>query len=479
MAIDASQRRLPFRAHPLRRLSRPLPLGAGLAAAAVAMGAGYAVSAYALDPRVLPLAAVALASVLLGLWRLEFGLALLLLLTPLAENAPIAEPAQAPLRVALSVWCLSLAAVQAVRVALTDHHVRAPAASVAAAVFLGAALITVPSAAEAGSAAAKFLLLAGSVTTYLLIGVFLTTWRHLRRLTAALVGIGLLVATHGILQYLTGELSGVGFVTAGGSVEYRIASFFPHPNQLAGFAVLMVPIGLGVAGLSARPAWRAMCVLLALLSSIVVFLTLSRGAIVALAALPLLYLRRREAWPVLLAVAAFIAFFAPSTLTERVAAAGPAGSEAATRLDFWRGALDMFDAHPFVGVGLNNFEASYLGFERPGRSFVGGEEYLEPPDTAHNLYLNTVAEQGLIGAASFLLLAVAVARLTLALRRSSDPRRQAIGRALAGVGLVLAVHGLLDVTFWDAKTLPLVWAVIGVGAAAYRAEERQEQKAAD
>ena len=65
------------------------------------LGATYALTAYTVDASVLPIAAAAFAALALGLWRLEYGLALLILLTPFAENAPISEPGQAKLRLAL------------------------------------------------------------------------------------------------------------------------------------------------------------------------------------------------------------------------------------------------------------------------------------------------------------------------------------------------------------------------------------------
>ena len=47
---------------------------------------------------------------------------------------------------------------------------------------------------------------------------------------------------------------------------------------------------------------------------------------------------------------------------------------------------------PVLGWGLNNFDDLYLSLERPGRGFLG-EGAVDVPDTAHNLYLNTLVEQ--------------------------------------------------------------------------------------
>ena len=113
-------------------------LAAGAAAAAAVAGAVYALGSYRLDdPTVLPIAAAGLVAVALGLWRLEYGLALLIVLTPFAENAPIAEPGNARLRVALVAWAMVLVAIQAVRSVVAGQKLVAPPVFVGAMAFLG------------------------------------------------------------------------------------------------------------------------------------------------------------------------------------------------------------------------------------------------------------------------------------------------------------------------------------------------------
>ena len=120
-------------------------LAAGAVAAAAVAGAVYALGSYRLDdPTVLPIAAAGLFAVALGLWRLEYGLALLIVLTPFAENAPIAEPGNARLRVALVAWAMVLVGIQAVRSVVGGQKLVAPPVFVGAMAFLGAALAAGP-----------------------------------------------------------------------------------------------------------------------------------------------------------------------------------------------------------------------------------------------------------------------------------------------------------------------------------------------
>ena len=448
-------------------------LAAVAVAAAGAAGAAYAVGSYRLDdPTILPVAAAGLFAVTLGLWRLEYGLALLIVLTPFAENAPIAEPGHARLRVALVAWAMVLVFIQAVRSLVSGRELEAPPVFVGALAFVGAALAAVPLAAAEGAAAAKFVLLAGSVFIYLLIALFLDDWRSLKPIFAALLIVGLLVSAHALWQYFTGDLSRVGFISSTGAVEYRVASFFPHPNQLAGFVVIFVPLSVGLYSVFESRLAKAACVVLPLLALPAAIVTYSRGVLVALVALVLVLARSKRAWPAIAAAAVLVVLLAPSAWQDRVADAGRLDRpEIATRLDFWDAALSMFQAQPVLGVGLNSFDVAYVDLDTTGRTFLPGSG-LAPPESAHNFYLNTLAEQGLVGIAALFLLILAAGRMVLALRRSSDPRIRNFGLGLLGAGIALLVSNLFDVTFVDPKTSMLVWTLLGVGAALQRIDAR-------
>lgn len=453
---------------------RPGSVGAIGAAAGLAglAGAFYSYIAYAVDPRTVPLAMVALASVALGLWRAQYGVALLVLAFPLTENAPISDPGAARLRIALILWVMALAALHAVRLLLDRTRIPPPPLLGSAVVMVAAAVVTVPQALDVPSAAAKTLLLAGAVTVYLLIAVLLPDRRRLAPVLHALVLIGLAVALHALYQYLTGQLSAVGFAGADGEVRYRVASLFPHPNMLAAFASVLVPISLGLSGLL-QGRWRLACIALVLLGTLTVLLTFSRGGLLALAAAPVLYLRDRRAWPLLILLLIVAVAVAPAGLSERLTSQQALGStEFTTRLDFWRAALTLFGDHPFLGVGLNSFGAGYLTIESSGRSFLGGGIFAVP-ETAHNLYLNILAEQGLVGFAALLVLAWGFVQATRELRQDRDPALRQMGLALRAAGLVVVVHNLLDVTFFDAKNAMLIWIVLGITAALVSISRRE------
>ncbi len=174
--------------NPMRR-----PLGAELTAsqgapasslvalaAAISLAVSYALTAYLLTPFALPAAVGTVMIVGAGLWRLEFGLAVLIALTPFAENASISTPGSAPLRIVLVFWTLALIVVHVGRALARGQRLHLPPLTTPAVLFLVAALISVPAGNDASAALAKWLLLVGSVLTFLLIASFITDWRRLK-----------------------------------------------------------------------------------------------------------------------------------------------------------------------------------------------------------------------------------------------------------------------------------------------------------
>ena len=93
------------------------------------------------------------------------------------------------------------------------------------------------------------------------------------------------------------------------------------------------------------------------------------------------------------------------------------------RLDFWRVALDQFQAHPIGGIGSENFGVAYV---RDRRS---GEETLYP----HSLVLEVLAQTGIVGSILFVVFLAAALTAALVARR----RQQGLERTVTGIGIVM------------------------------------------
>jgi len=121
------------------------------------------------------------------------------------------------------------------------------------------------------------------------------------------------------------------------------------------------------------------------------------------------------------------------------------------RGEYWKVALDSFAAHPVIGVGAGSFGVEWRR-DRESDDFA---------QDAHSLYLETLAELGLVGAVLLAaLIAAAVRAVTVPARDPGDGLAPAAAACLAA----LLVHVGLDWT-WEFPSVVLV-ALILVAAAA-------------
>jgi O-antigen ligase len=178
------------------------------------------------------------------------------------------------------------------------------------------------------------------------------------------------------------------------------------------------------------------------------FVTASRGAIAA-GLVMLLVLGaawwRRERWPLGIAAAAVaIALLAGILGGAEVVKKQQANMEAGVVLSYrdkvWALALETWRAHPWFGVGPDNFEkVARAQVDDPNRSL-----YPHP----HNLYIGALVERGVVGAAP--LAAVLVAWPLWLVRRR--PRREAseqewlLWSAAGGAWMVTALVGVVNTT---------------------------------
>ena len=124
------------------------------------------------------------------------------------------------------------------------------------------------------------------------------------------------------------------------------------------------------------------------------------------------------------------------------------------RLELWGAATRLIAAHPILGVGPDNF-----------RHFYGAELGLEGWDEriqANNIYLEVLADLGVLGLAAFVWMIGGP--LVMAIRRTrANSSYLALGVALGIVAFLF--HGLLDSFLAFNPTAWLLWLLLGVGSA--------------
>lgn len=126
------------------------------------------------------------------------------------------------------------------------------------------------------------------------------------------------------------------------------------------------------------------------------------------------------------------------TVLQRLAAISTTEDNTRVRLLYWGAGLEMFRAHPLVGVGANNYEVAFsaarqqLAANHPGSSLLGMNEQLLT-QYAHNEYVQILAELGIVGILIFGAFCLLLARTMWRGIRQSDNPLLALG---AGSGLL-------------------------------------------
>lgn len=301
--------------------------------------------------------------------------------------------------------------------------------------------------------------------------------RWYRRAVWGIVAAAGMLAVLTVFQALTGSYGNTffGFANVEGLEEGGVArSAGPlEPNNFA--QILLVAGALAwYLGLSAGSRAARLIALAAAVACLgAILYTGSRGGAIALAAIFVMVvaLRPVSRWALLggAAAAAAVAFVvAPASYGDRltsitsvVGSGVESTGDSALRGRFSENlaALRMFADHPLVGVGVANFPVRYLDYSQE----IGLDTRVEER-APHSLYLEALAETGVLGAAALFYL------LWLAVRGPWRARKTLLGRErLLAEGAFVAVFGYLVAALFLHGAYPrYVWIVVGLGLAAGR-----------
>ncbi len=243
------------------------------------------------------------------------------------------------------------------------------------------------------------------------IGLLLRSSETLRQVVWVLLGGGIFLSSLSIVQFLTdayGSSFG-GFAQSelqhvvGTTDEVRISGPIGDPNFYAQWLVMLVPLAIDRFHDETSFVLRSAAAIAAAMSSAVIVITFSRGALLALGVvLGAMVLRHPPKRSTLVAVVAAgvlaLPFLPPGYIDRMAALADIGGVDIGTdpslraREAEVAVAIQMFLDDPLTGVGYNNFLPSYTDYVRSL-----GVEQTSKPREAHNLYLEMAAETGIPG----------------------------------------------------------------------------------
>jgi O-antigen ligase len=257
------------------------------------------------------------------------------------------------------------------------------------------------------------------VTIFILMINLLDTRERLRSVMRLVVICGTVLALLAIVSYVQGKFTVITKGDEGAVVGMRITGavggIFENPNDLATSLDLLIPLAVAL-GLMRRGLARAAYFTCAVLLSIGVIVTFSRGGflgLVATGAWLLWKMGKRNRALTAMAFVALIAVFLmimPAGYSNRItsifdSSSDPTGSSQARR-DLLERASEVASNHLIFGVGIGNYPIYSLHDQR-----------------AHNSFLEISAELGVVGLIAYLVMIFAPLRSLRRIGRETAPSR--------------------------------------------------------
>jgi len=250
---------------------------------------------------------------------------------------------------------------------------------------------------------------------------------------------------------------------------FRAYGTFEQPNPFGGYMGLVWPVAAGLSlgllkqssfSLSSIISLSSLSSFISLISFLALALSFSRGAWLgagaAVTTMVLFWPKNRRSGLFLLAGVLLGSWLVirsgllPVAVTDRLnevaeftQVSDVRGAEITAenfalleRLAHWQAAMELARAHPWLGVGLDNFEVAY--------SDVHLLNWPRPLGHAHNIYLNVLAETGVLGLMTYVILWGTIFVSTIRALRLNSGWRRGIALGLLGAVAHLTVHHLVD-----------------------------------
>lgn len=293
------------------------------------------------------------------------------------------------------------------------------------------------------------------LASYVCFYYVITDWcqtEDTRTLLKVIMASTIAVALFGLWQALTGDYSPLynvlypvqDEIAQIPAWEGRITSFLEHYNGLAGYLNLVLPFCLAFATSGMDPVLRTLSRWCLAFAGIALLLTQSRGGLLTFVAILLVHAylsaRDRKARIKRVALVLSVCLLAGAVAGFFFHRLGEIDEfTTVSRLAIWGGAFTVFARSPLLGIGFGNL-----------RGLMGG--LLNLPDgwtgDAHNLYLELLAETGVIGFFVFGVLIVLALRTALKrLRTTQNEFHKMIALAVFAAICGVLVHGTVDYLF--------------------------------
>jgi O-antigen ligase len=258
------------------------------------------------------------------------------------------------------------------------------------------------------------------------------------------------------------------------------------PDFFAGMQLVTVPLTLVLAS-DARNKWVRILLYAATLCLLAsAFTSLSRGGFIGIVVLGVLFLaskperlfnsRQEKALALFVVAVGMVGFFSRPWLRQQVVTRAEAiyapqnkdEKSGAGRTNLWKTAAKQARDHPVGGIGYGTFPhvSQELLYETPGVDTEIIQERAAGHNlVAHNTYLGTAAELGIIGLLIYLSVIISTAMLLARTARIAAARGAPfVGRVAHALLLGLATWTVITV-FLSAETARMFWIIVALSLA--------------
>ena len=321
--------------------------------------------------------------------------------------------------------------------------------------------------------------------SYLAVFFALRIWIQRREQIYQLIRILLIstivVALFGLYQALLGDYTRFYLFLFEAEIpdwSGRVTSFLFHFNALAAYLNMIIPFAIAFMIVPKDRTSRLLGSTCFCLATAALYLTGSRGGLLAyfgILALSAIFLGIRWRPRVVVLLRVGLVLVVASAIVVLLTPKVPEQQQInrlqevddfteLSRLALWATAAEMFTLHPVFGVGYGNYRALY-------------GDYLTDVESdqmdAHNLYLELLAETGILGFALFLLPVSLVLSRALILLRSADWFHVLFALGIGGGLTGMLVHGFVDFFFHvQPQVGGLFWLLMALGLVVWEDAKR-------
>lgn len=331
-----------------------------------------------------------------------------------------------------------------------------PRLTIPAILYIEACLLTLLWAPRLDLAAMEIVRMVKVFILYFVIANQIRDRNDLKLVAWALIASLVFEGSVAVLQMIKGGTIGLAFLGEAylpdidRSKLWRVMGTLGHPNRLAMYLEMLLPLCFGMFLLEKRMRRKMMALSSFGLGLVALIMTGSRGAWIAFVLGMLVFFilavkSRHVKLSALfgtgiigLIVMAGVALGFSGMIEERIY--GDDYGSAMSRIPMIQIAINLIEAHPLGGVGINNYAVVMKKYN----DTILGRRFKSIPRPVHNMFLLVTGETGIIGLSMLLLLLYFFFATAFKSARSPDETISIINiSVLAGI-VAMCAHGMVD-----------------------------------